>query len=297
MSENLKSNFNPDALQQLGRIDLIAKFILQGLQAGVNKSYKKGISTEFSDFKSYAEGDDIRFIDWRLYARTEKLFIKTFEAEKELQVMLALDASKSMDWKWQKDISKLQYAANLLASLALLHIRVNNKAGLLLSDAGEDYFLRPSSRKKQIDEIFAMLETVKPGSGNTLERISVLAEHNNRLKGQTLIFTDFEEDAESTFAALKNFTANQSEVYVFHILDKAEETLPFDTATHLVDSETGEKLKIDSKEMRKHQSKVVAAFRHSWKERCESLNCFYIPVSTSDSYISILMNFFEMRRY
>ncbi len=297
MSENFKTNFDPDALQQLGRIDLIAKFILQGLQAGVNKSFKKGISTEFCDFKSYAEGDDIRCIDWPLYARTEKLFIKTFEAEKEMQVMLVLDASKSMAWKWQNDITKLQYSVNLLASLAMLNVKINNKAGLLLSDAGEDYYLKPSSKRRQLDEIFAMLETISPGSGNTLQRNSMLAEHSNRLKGQTVIFTDFEEDTDATLQALENFTANQSEVYVFHILHEAEETLPFDQATHLLDIETGEKLKVDSKELRKHQKKAVIEFRQTWKDRCESLNCSYIPVSTADNYISVLIKFFELRRF
>ena len=296
MSENSNIKFDPDALQQLGRIDLIARFIVQGFQSGVNKSLKKGVSTEFSDFKSYAEGDDIRFIDWRLFARTEKLFIKTFEAEKELQVMLVLDASKSMAWEWEDEITKLQYAVNLIASMAVLHIKLNNKAGLLLSVAGNDFFLKPRSNRRQLDEIFAMLGTIDPGSGNTLERNAILASEHCRQKSQIIICTDFEEDPDATLTALDTFSSSQSEVIVFHILHKAEETLPFDNATHLQDSETGEKIKVDSRELKKFQENAVSEFRNNWKNECENRNCTYIPVSTKDSYVEVLMELLEMRK-
>ena len=83
-------------LQSLGRIDLIAKFIVEGVQAGMNSSRKHGFSTEFSDFKPYIKGDDLRMLDWRLYARTDKLFIKRFEAETEMEVLCLLDATSSL---------------------------------------------------------------------------------------------------------------------------------------------------------------------------------------------------------
>ena len=100
-----------EVLEGLGRVDLIADVIVDGVRQGLHRSRRQGFSTEFSDFKPYAPGDDLRRLDWRIYARTDRLFVKCFEAETSLELLLLLDATGSMAWRWENHISKLRYAA------------------------------------------------------------------------------------------------------------------------------------------------------------------------------------------
>ena len=145
------SQFKPEIIQELGRLDIIAKVLAEGIRQGTHSSRRKGFSTEFSDFNPYVPGDDLRFIDWRLYARTDRLYIKNFQAETNLEVMLVLDATQSMAWRWKQTITKLEYGINLLAAIGYLHIRNHDMTGLLLHDAHDLHFVPPKSKRSQLE--------------------------------------------------------------------------------------------------------------------------------------------------
>lgn len=293
MNNDKKLDLNE--LQSLGRIDLISKFIAEGVQAGMNSSRKHGFSTEFSDFKPYIKGDDLRMLDWRLYARTDKLFIKRFEAETEMEVMCLLDATQSMGWRWQQSITKLEYATNLIAALSYIHITFHNKVGLVSYDGKNRKLLPPRCRRAQLDEIYASLEQVTPDTSTVLSELVSEMASVKKHRGISILVTDFEEDEKSTIEALEQLAATGDEVIVFHILDIAEEELPFDSATHLQDSETGEIIKVTMKELQREHNEALKNFRDNWRSHCEQRGMMYQPINTGMSYVEIIMETLTQR--
>ena len=108
---SFRDKWSPEALAAIGRLDFIAREILDGVQQGLHRSIRRGFSSEFFDYKNYQPGDDASRIDWHLYAKTGKYYIKRFEAETSLECMILADFSPSMRWRWKDTVSKSDYAA------------------------------------------------------------------------------------------------------------------------------------------------------------------------------------------
>jgi len=284
-----RQHLDPDLIHRLGRLDLIARAIIQGVQQGAHRSRRRGFSTEFSDFNPYVPGDDLRLLDWRLYARTERLFVRTFQAETNLEVMLLLDASASMAWRWAATLNKLEYAANLLAALAALHVRQRDQVGLLLHDARAIHHLPPRCRRTQLDAIFATLEAIVPAVGDTLPALLQTTAAVRRHRGRLVLCSDLEEEPDQLLPALAALAGQQDEIIVLHLLDAAEEALPFTGATHLRDSETGELLPIHLARLQQEHPAQVAAFRRFWEEACTGLGLHYLPLHTASSYVDVIL--------
>lgn len=286
--------YDPQSLQGLGRLDLIAAVIAEGIQAGLNKSRKYGFSTEFSDFKSYDKGDDLRMIDWRLYARTDKIYIRRYEAETEVEVMFLLDSSASMAWRYKNNITKLEYSANLLSGLAMLHMKQQNKAGLMTCDETESHYLQPRCSRNRLEEIYAILASVVPGKSSNLSKLAADLKSQKKQRGIVAVFSDLEEEEEELAKVFQELGAHDDEVVIYHILDDAEVTLPFETATWLKDSETGELVRVNIKEIKKEHSEKVEAFRSRRKELCSNNGLLYVPLETSHNYVDVIMKQVEL---
>ena len=288
-----KEQFDPNVIHQLGRLDFIAKSIIDGVNRGVHQSRRRGFSTEFSDFKPYEVGDDLRLLDWRLYARTDKLFVKRFEAETSLELNLILDATGSMAWRWENNISKLEYATNLLAAIAALHINNRDNVGLLLYDANKVHHLPPRARKSHLDDIFSTLASVVPGHA---ESFPVLIENLTRMshhQGRIIICSDLEEDEDKIEEAINEISGLKDDIILVHILDKAEVELPFESITHLQDAETGELVAVHLPTLKKHHEENLKIFRERWQNKCKNWGILYFPIDTSMNYVDTIIKLLE----
>ena len=285
---------DPEVVSQLGRIDLIAKAISDSLDYGVHHSRRRGFSTEFSDFKPYVPGDDLRLLDWRVYARTERLFVKRFEAETSVEVRLLLDASASMAWRWQQKISKLEYGANLLAALACVHMRQQDTVGLLVHDADDVHHLPPRSRRQHLDAIFAVLAALAPGEAEAFPAMIDTLVHERRHTGRIIVCADLEEDEHHTEEAIGRLAGLDDETILFHILDHSEVELPFNDVTHLQDAETGELLPVNLPAVKKAHTEAVHRFRAFWQQRCLDLGITYVPIHTGMNYADVIMRLDEL---
>ena len=126
---------DPASLAALGRIEIIARWVVDGFLSGLHRSPKKGFSVEFAEFRPYQPGDDLRFIDWRVVARADKWMIKQFQEETNTRAALVLDVSRSMDWSGSPErLTKLRYAEQVVAAIALLLIRQRDAVGLVRYD-------------------------------------------------------------------------------------------------------------------------------------------------------------------
>ncbi|MEM7392265.1 MAG: DUF58 domain-containing protein [Verrucomicrobiota bacterium] len=282
------ARFDPEVVRDLGRIDLIARVIAQGVYQGMHRSHRRGFSTEFSDFKPYTPGDDLRFLDWKQYARTDKLYIKCFEAETNQESLLLLDASRSMAWRWEDRISKLEYAANLLAAMACLHLDQQDPVGVLIHDADREHALQPSARRIQLDAMCALLSELEPGSGDLFPQLIEELAALKRRRGLIVICSDLEEDDVSTEAALRHLADRDDEMILIHILDKTEIDPPFTGVSFLEDSETGAVVPVNHRTMRRDHTKNVRRFRDHWTTVCETSGIQYVPVDTAMNYVDVL---------
>src|SRR5213082_3135024 len=175
--------FDPASLAALGRIEIVARWIVDGFMSGLHRSPRKGFSVEFAEYRPYQPGDDLRYVDWKIAARSDRWVIRQYEEETNLRASIVLDVSRSMAWSGAQmsagassggqsrtrdastvaQLTKLEYAERLTAALALLLLRQRDAVGLVRFDERIRTAVPPRARNGQWRRIVASLE--EPGSG------------------------------------------------------------------------------------------------------------------------------------
>src|SRR5688572_15810372 len=150
--------FDPATIAALGRIEIIARWIVDGFLSGLHRSPRKGFSVEFADHRPYQPGDDLRYVDWKIAARADRWMVKQFEEETNLRATVVLDVSRSMDWSGADGrLTKLAYAERLCAAIALLLIRQRDAVGLIRYDDQVRSAIGPRARSAQWRRIVVAL--------------------------------------------------------------------------------------------------------------------------------------------
>src|SRR5262245_48348945 len=156
--------FDPASLAALGRIEIIARWIVDGFMAGLHRSPRKGFSVEFAEYRPYQPGDDLRYIDWKIVARSDRWVVRQYEEETNLRASIVLDVSRSMDWTGAETrLTKLAYSERLVAALALLLLRQRDAVGLVRFDDRIRTAIPPRARTGQWRRVIAGLSD--PGTG------------------------------------------------------------------------------------------------------------------------------------
>src|SRR5919198_5836337 len=140
----------PEVIRKVARLDLRAKFIVEGFLSGLHASPFQGFSVEFSEHRKYSPGDDLKDMDWNVYAKTEKYYIKKFEAETNVTGYLVMDLSASMGWTYRQELTKFDYAICLAAALAYLMIHQQDPVGLMTFGEKLQMSLPAKSKRSQL---------------------------------------------------------------------------------------------------------------------------------------------------
>src|ERR1700756_3988052 len=180
----------PEVIRQVSRLDLRAKFIVEGFLAGLYASPFQGFSVEFSEHRKYTAGDDLKELDWNVYAKTDKYYLKKFQAETNLTGYLVMDLSASMAYTYRQELTKFEYAICLAAALGYLMIHQQDPVGLVTFDTAIRNSLPPRSRRTQLATILSVLANLKP-AGTTdvaacLHQLAAMI----RTKGLVMLFSD-----------------------------------------------------------------------------------------------------------
>lgn len=232
---------DPRVLARIGNLDLVARTVIDGFVSGQHRATFRGISTDFAEHRAYVPGDDVRFVDWRVYARTDRLYVRTFEAETNADLVLALDVSRSMDFG-AKGLAKLDYARFLLASLAHLAGRQRDKVGLVAFDSGLVDVVPPSVRHR--DEVLRHLERLRPGGPGDLAAAMRRVGDGLHRRGIVVVVSDFYVAPEDAASALDGLRVRGHDVIALQVLDPVEIDLELEGAEVLEDLETGERLPV-----------------------------------------------------
>src|SRR6202140_1823932 len=180
----------PDVIRQVSRLDLRAKFIVEGFLAGLHASPFHGFSVEFSEHRKYVAGDDLKDLDWNIYAKTDKYYLKKFQAETNLTGYLVMDLGASRAYTYRQELTKFEYAICLAAALGYLMIHQQDPVGLVTFDMQIRTVLPPKSTATQLGTILAVLANLKPAGATDIAHCLHQLTAMIRSKSLVMIFSD-----------------------------------------------------------------------------------------------------------
>lgn len=253
----------PDVLARIGHLEILARTVVEGFLSGLHRSPYLGRSVDFAEHRAYMPGDDIRRIDWRLFGRTDRFYLKEFEADSNTDLVQLLDVSRSMRFT-SHAISKLDYARYLVACLAYLSRKQRDRVGLVTFDADVVEFVPPSARHLPV--VLHTLERVEGGAGRgatpappagMAQPLGKAAEACRR-RSLIVLVSDLYEDPEAVRDAVAPLGHRGSDVMVFHVLDPAEIEFPFEEPGRYEDLESGVGIPVVPEAVREKYRALVA---------------------------------------
>jgi len=284
----------PDVIARVKRFDLKAKFLIEGFFSGLHRSPFKGFSAEFSDHRKYVPGDEIRDLDWKVYARTNKYYIKRFEAETNMECHLVVDASASMGYG-TTGLTKLEYATYISAALAFLVTSQQDTVGLITFDDAIRAVLQPKSKRKHIIRILKILNDTKPGKQcKVSEQLHQVAGVIDK-RGLVVVMSDLLDDPEDVLDAFAHLRYDGHDIIVFHILDEAEAKFPFGDARRFEDVETGETIVTDAASVRAGYLEALGEFIETYRTELHKRHIDFFNIDTSTSFDKALMAYLMKR--
>jgi uncharacterized protein (DUF58 family) len=293
---NAEKYLRPDVIRQVARLDLRAKFIVEGFLTGLHASPFHGFSVEFSEHRKYVPGDDLKDMDWNVYAKTDKYYLKKFEAETNLNGYLVMDLSASMAYTYRQELTKFDYGICLAAALGYLMIHQQDPVGLITFDTRVQTCLPPHSKRTQLATILSVLANLKPtGKTDVAECLHQVAAMI-RSKGLIMLFSDLLTEPEPVIESLHHLRHRGHEVILFHILDEAEVHFPFDGVIEFEDVEDDQRMTLDAKGMRGDYIQAVQEFREKFQAECAKANIDYVPMDTSISFDKALLEYLLKRQ-
>jgi uncharacterized protein (DUF58 family) len=286
----------PEVIRQVARLDLRAKFIVEGFLAGLHASPFHGFSVEFSEHRKYVPGDDLKDLDWNVYAKTDKYYLKKFQAETNVTGYLVMDLSASMAYTYRQELTKFEYAICLAAALGYLMIHQQDPVGLVTFDSRIQTSLPPRSKRTQLGTILGVLANLKP-SGQTdvakcLHQLAVMI----RSKSLVLLFSDLLTEPQPVIESLHHLRHRGNEIILFHVLDEAEVHFPFDGIIEFEDVEEHDRLTIDARNMRSDYLQTLGEFQEFYRQECAKANIDYVPMDTSVGFDKALMEYLLQRQ-
>ena len=269
---------DPAVLARIGNLELVARAVVDGFINGLHRTNVFGASVDFAEHRGYVAGDDIRRVDWRLFARTDRYYIKEYEAESNMNFSVLLDASKSMDYG-SRGITKFDYARILTACLTNLVHHQRDRVGFVAFDS--DVIEHVPSSAKHMETVLHVLDRLKPGRPGTLkEPLHRLAEHYGR-RGVLVLISDFYDDPEAILDAISPLRFRGNDLIVFHVLDPAELDFGFSDAQPFEDLETGEQMPVVPEAFREEYRSLVKAHTDALAQSFSGVRVDYTLLDTS----------------
>lgn len=283
---------DPEVLARIGNLELIARSVVEGFIAGLHGSPFLGLSPDFAAHRQYLPGDDIRKVDWKVFARTDRYYIKEYEAETNANVFFALDASRSMDYG-SRGITKLEYAKILTACLAYLSASQRDRVGAAVFAESLLEYIPPSVRHRRL--VLAALDRARAESAGDLAKpLTQVAESLVR-RGIVVLVSDLYAEPADILESVGALRGKGQDVIVFHVLDPAEIEFPFDAARSFEDLETGERLPVTPTEMRDEYLSLVEGHVGEISKLLIEHRIDYELVDTSEPLDAVLFRYLSHR--
>jgi uncharacterized protein (DUF58 family) len=285
---------DPAVIARIGGLELRARTIVEGFLSGLHRSPLKGFSVEFAEYRQYMPGDDLSTMDWKVYARTDRHYVKKFEEETNLRGYLVLDVSASMTYG-SGAMTKLEYGSCLAASLAYLMNRQRDASGLVTFDDRIQDMTPPSIRPGHLRALLLALDRIQPGRVTDAGRpLHQLADAMPR-RGLVILISDLLDDPARVIDGLKHFRFRGSDVLVFHVLDPAERTFPFERPVRFKDLESGDEIMATPHAVRAQYLAELEALMEKYRRELRLAGIDYTLVDTSQPLDMALLSYLSVR--
>ncbi len=285
---------DPKTLMKIERLDLKARYVVEGFIAGMHKSPYHGFSVEFAQHREYVPGDDLKHLDWKVFARQEKYYIKQYEEETNFVCHVLMDASESMLYG-STGLSKLEYAKYLTASLAYLITGQSDSVGVGVFDREIRSYIPPGMSEGHVHLIAEQLEDLSPekktGVGHILHRF---AERIGR-RGIVVIISDLFDNVDDILGGLQHLRFLGHEVIIFHLLDPNELTFPFDGLVKFEGLEGWPDLLCQPRMLKESYLDEIGKFIKALELGCSARSVEYVQMNTETSLDVALTSYLVSR--
>ena len=292
MTERL--SMDPVTLSRIGNLELVARWVVEGFIAGLHRSPHLGVSTDFAEHRPYAPGDDVRHVDWRVYGRTDRTYLKTYEAETNTNFTVLLDVSGSMGYA-HAGISKLAYAKLLAATLVWFSRRQRDRVGLVTFSDDLREIVPPAP--KHLPHVLHVLERATASGAGALARSLAKVAQSQQRRGIFVLISDLYEAPADVSRALAPLTGAGHDVIVMQLLDSAERTFPFTDATTFRDLESGTRVPVSPGKMRERYMAAMAAHVADMRALLGGSRVDYSLVETSQPLDRVLFDYLLRREF
>jgi uncharacterized protein (DUF58 family) len=292
-------------LKQIENLELLAKQVVEGFIIGLHKSPFHGFSVEFAEHRLYNPGESTKDIDWKVYARSDKMFIKKYEEETNLRCQIIIDTSSSMYYpKDDRIANKLKFSALAAACLMNLLRKQRDSFGLSLFDNKLVEHTTCKSSTTHYQLLLTYLERLinEKVDGKETSAADALHQIADTIHKRSLvvIFSDMFEggdDNEALFSALQHLKFAKHEVILFHVMDKKHELeFEFDNRPYeFIDMESGQKLKLQSNEVKELYTKKIKSYTDNLKQKCISYGIEFIETDINGDLYNVLQTYLVKR--
>jgi uncharacterized protein (DUF58 family) len=273
---------DPDAIAQISDLTLRSRRLVEGAISGQHRSPFHGFNVEFAEYREYTPGDDLRRLDWRVFARSDRHYIKQYEEESNVRVTFVVDASNSMNYRGKPPLSKFDYGATLVVSLAMMLVRQQDPVGFVLFDEAATTVLPPAATQSQIMVMCDLLEKCKPTRKTELGGLLRSLCDRLRRRNMIVVVSDLFTDLEAVYDGLNRLRFLGHEVLVLQVLDRDELELPFDGPTIFHDIEGTEELFAEPWAFRKSYQKAMTDFLTTVARECGNRGYDHVKFLTDE---------------
>ena len=285
---------DPRRVATVADLQLIARWVVEGFLHGLHRSPYVGFSVDFVSHRDYIPGDDLRHLNWKVYGRADKLYIKQYDAETNVDLHVVLDISGSMT-VGDDELSKLKYASMLAATLVHLAAHQRDAVGLtLFADKVVEHY-QPRVNSDHVLSLFAALARAR--THPRVDSLKILHEAAELMprRGLVVLISDLYYDLDELWSALDHFRHFGHDLLVFQVLAPVERKLPIDGAVRLVGVETGETIDTLAHEIRDAFTKAVDEWLDTVHTGCLSRDVDHLLLTTDQPLERGLLDYFAKR--
>ncbi len=285
-----RSFLDPQVIARLAAVPLCARWPMQGNVSGRHPSPHRGASVEFAEYRKYVPGDDLRRMDWRAYGRSDRFYIKEFEADTNLRCCLVLDTSGSMDYG-SDGVTKIEYARRVSGTLSYLAAQQGDAVGLCCVAEGVVQNVPPRRNPAHLMHVFDVLDKTTPEGPTQL--VPVLHELAETIEQRALIVivSDLFVEPEQLRGCFEHLRFRKHDVAAFHLLDPRELNFEFYRPMRFLDMEGGPSVFVEPNEISERYHKALGQYLNEIRELVLESAVDYHRVSIDEDYEKVLMRF------
>lgn len=284
-----------DVIRRLSRLQVWPRGLVLGSFTGMHRSPHRGASVEFAEYRKYVPGDDIRHIDWRVYGRSDRFYLKEFEADTNMRCHLVIDASASMGFSGVRG-TRLEYACRLAATLAYLVIHQGDHVGLQTYNSKLQHDIPPRANPSHLANIFDVLDGLRPEGESAITGVLHELAARIRRRAFVIVFSDFFTDVPALLDCFKHMRHRKHDLAVFHLLDPAELDFDFDRPIRFTDLEGSAAITTDPGIIRGAYQGALTDYLERLRNGCREFGVDYQFVRTDSPYEEVLGRFLLERQ-